>query len=132
MFELLEWTLHDIENMNIFKRDILSKEVEGKNIICESKTKGKITYLVEEKLKNLKDVPEGNVVIVCFNSKENIDFLAKEWASFSGKSGLKIVFSNPDMNCKWTILPKVHDMIADRATLKIGLRSLGESVPLVD
>ena len=131
--ELVEWANHFINNLNHFKRDLISKSTEGDEIKCVYKEKGEVIYIVcpdiDEKV--IERAKAGSCVIVCLNSKENLEFAVKKWGALIKNRALKIVFANPALNLQWSLLPYTHELISDRATLKEGLRSIAGSVPLV-
>ena len=130
---LFEWVLAYIDYLNQFKNNLIDKTISGNEIICNYKSIGKCIYLTNEKLDLdvIKKISDARTVLVCFNSIENVNFLAKNWNEFINKN-LKIIFVNPDINMQWSIMPDVHDNVCDKSNLRQGLLSLFESVPPVD
>ena len=130
---LLEWAAAYIDYLNQFKNNLIDKTASGNEIICTYKFIGKCIYLVSEHLgpELIKKLSSARIVLVCYNSPENVNYLAKNWNEFTNKN-LKIIFVNPDINMQWSIMPDVHDKICDKSNLRQGLLSLFESVPPVD
>jgi len=127
------WTSAFIDNLNFFRHDLLNKVIKENIIICEHKNKGELKYVVEPELKKetIEKIKKGNIVLVCLNSKDNFLFMLNNWEEFIKNSGLKVIFSNPGLNLQWSIIPHTHDMISDNSSLKLGLKSIFESVPAV-
>ena len=124
---LTEWTVIFIDNSS----DIISKDVKENEIICISKKKGVVKYIIQPLLGNeiMQKIKEGQICIVCLNSKTNLRFLIENWPELIKNPGLKIIFANPELNMQWIIIPYVHNMVSDPSTLKLGLKSIFESVP---
>ena len=131
--ELIEWATHYIDYANSFKKDLLSKNIQGKNILCEYKLKGKVNYLIREELDEdiLKELTETNTFIVTLNKKENAKYMLEKWQEFIRNKSLKVMFSNPNLNLQWTVVPYLHNNFTDPAALKTGIKALFESVPEV-
>lgn len=130
--ELYEWTSVFIDSLDMFRKEITSKERHGDLIKCSYKSKGEVIYVTAENLQEniMQKIETGQVVLVCLNRKENLSFVVKNWEKLIKNKKLKIVFANPDANAQWSVLPFVHDMISDPKNLKAGLQSIMESVPL--
>ena len=131
--ELIEWTSAFIDNLNFFRHDLIQKEMKEKEIICQYKNKGELKYIVEAELNKgiLEKIKNGNLVLVCLNSKENLLFMINNWEDLIKNSRLKVIFSNPGLNLQWSLIPYTHNMISDNGSLKLGLKGLFESVPSV-
>ena len=128
--DLVEWTSAFIDNLNSYKRDLEKKEINGNIIECMYNGKGSVKYIVEPELKEeVMDKLQGSVVLVCLNKKENLVFMAKNWDNFIKNSKLKVIFSNPKANQQWSLIPYVHNKICEPASLRLGLKSIFESVP---
>jgi hypothetical protein len=128
--ELIEWTSAFIDNLNSFRRDLEKKEIKEDIIDCLYKVKGHMRYVVYPELnEDCLKMLEGNVVLVCLNKKENLVFMINHWQSFIKNPKLKVIFSNPKINQQWSLLPYTHNLISDPKSLKLGLKSVFESVP---
>jgi hypothetical protein len=131
--ELLEWASAYIDNLNFFRHDLLKKEIKKNEIFCEYKNKGELIYIIQPTLEKeiLEKIKNKNIVLVCLNSKDNLLFMINNWNEFIKNQKLKVIFSNPDINMQWSLLPCTHNMISDSGSLKLGLKSMFESVPSV-
>jgi len=129
---LTEWTQAYISYLNSFRNNLISREVKENVFVCEYKDKGKIIYVVHENLNEFdkKDIKE-NSVLVCLNTKVNLNYLIENWNNYIKFRTLKIIFSNPNLNLQWTILPYTHNRFSDPKNLKNGLKSIFSSVPSV-
>lgn len=127
--DLKEWTESYISYLDSFKKNLKTKSIRDDIIDCDYSDKGKLKYIVSEKLEEASI--EDDSVIVCLNTKENLDVLIKKWKDFITFQKLKIIFSNPKLNLQWSIIPYLHDKYGDPDSLKTGLNSLFGSVPRV-
>jgi hypothetical protein len=91
-----------------------------------------INYIIHDNLNqfNKKDIKE-NSILVCLNTKENLNYLIENWYNYTKLKTLKIIFANPDLNLQWTIIPYTHNRFSDPKNLKNGLKSIFSSVPSV-
>jgi hypothetical protein len=69
-------------------------------------------------------------IFVTLNKKGNLKFLADSWKAISAVKEISIIFINPDsqLDTKWIIRPYVHSRICDDNSLKLGLKSMFETV----
>lgn len=130
---ILEWTSVFIDNIDSFRKDIKKKEICGNEITCVSGSKGALKYIAVEKLEEsvLSKIKEGNIILSCLNTKENLSFVTKNWDEFIKNKNLKIIFANPELNVQWSLIPYTHNLISEPKTLKLGLKSIFDSVPEV-
>jgi hypothetical protein len=130
--ELLEWTLNFIDNLNSFRRNLESKSVLDNRIICTYKDKGEHTYVVAASINSdiIKGL-NGSIVLVCLNSKENLSTVIENWGILIRNPKLKIIFVNLLHNLQWSLIPFTHNLVSDPASLKLGLKTLFETVPEV-
>jgi hypothetical protein len=133
MMDLIEWTNIFIDHLNAFKRDLESKSTSGNTVHCVYRQKGEHDFIVFEKLDlaSVEKTGHGSVTLVCLNTKDNLDFIVKNWKGYIVNPKLKIIFANPKVNMQWSIIPAVHNNITEDKTLKTGLKSISESVPEV-
>ncbi|NTV23796.1 MAG: hypothetical protein HGA85_05485 [Nanoarchaeota archaeon] len=131
--DLISWCSNYIDYRNAFQHDLIEKRQEGNMITCMYKVKGQVIYLIEEALEEsvFDKMPEGAVYIVCLNTKANISFLTSHWEGFIKNQKLVILFSNPIVNMHWPLMPYRHNLVIEPGSLKNGLKSLAESVPLI-
>ncbi|MBT3721137.1 hypothetical protein HN789_04985 [archaeon] len=126
---LKAWTSSYIDYLDSFKKSLVSKNDKENIIDCEYSDKGKINYVICEDLNFCKY--NENSVIICLNSKKNLDVLISKWNDFSKNIKLKIVFANPIQNLQWSIIPYLHNKYGDPESLKVGLKSLFNSIPKI-
>ncbi|MFH2020825.1 MAG: hypothetical protein ABIJ34_05395 [archaeon] len=103
------------------------------SIVCEYKDKGNVVYIICEILdESVYDkIKEGQIVLICLNSKKNLEFMLQNWQKFIVNPKLKTIFSNPEVNLQWSLVPYTHNKYSDPASLKTGIKSIAENVPLV-
>lgn len=125
MNELLEWTENYLKNRDLTLRKIVSLKVDEKNSVIDVKFKDKaVKHQVYVELNDKIFLGVGSRVIVCLNSKDNFDFLIKNWSKLSKIKDFSIIFVNLKHNDKWLINPYVHSMIADPESLESGLKAM--------
>jgi len=138
---LKEWTLNYLKNRDIVLRRISTIEQKNGYFIVKNKDESHIAIVVKEKiedfgilLKKIKDLEEEHkadkVTLVIYNSKENFSHLLKNWKKLILIEKMTIIFVNTECNEKWSIVPYIHNRIADPESLETGLKSLFESVPI--
>ena len=68
--------------------------------------------------------------LIVYNTKENLDFIVKNWEDLARLQTLTIIFTNPNslQDIKWIISPYVHDKITEPASLRSGLFSMFSTV----
>ena len=121
-------------------RDILTKNIiyikeELDRVIVKFKDKEQI-FLIRPTADNslIQEInKDKNINIVMLNSKENLDFLIKNWSKLIKFEKLTIFFINPfsGLDTKWFISPYVHDRICDKDSLKLGLKTMFETVEAI-
>jgi len=70
-----------------------------------------------------KDKPVG---VVLYNTKENFDFVKKNWKQLVEVKSLAFYFVNPfsKLDKKWVLYPRTHALIADETSLNLGLQTM--------
>ena len=131
--DLVEWASAFIDNLDIFRRDLETKVITGNEIHCTYKSKGKYKYIIVPELKKeiIEKIKNGAITLVCLNTKENLVFMINNWQDLIKNQKLKVIFVNPKLNLQWCLIPYTHNMISDSSSLKLGLKSIFESVPEV-
>jgi hypothetical protein len=128
--ELIDWTSAFIDNLNSFRHDLENKEVKVCEINCVYKGKGHVRYIAQAELgPDILTKLEGQVVLVCLNKKENLVFVISNWQHLIKNPKLKIVFANPNINQQWSLIPYTHNAISDPKSLKLGLKSIFDTIP---
>ena len=125
--DLQEWTRIFIKQRDVMKRRIKKLEQKPHGFTIETKDGMEEQVVVDDKLseKHAADSPD---IIVCLNTKANVETLINSWEEFSKPDHLTLVFANPETNEKWLLKPHHHDKVADKQSLKQGLLSMSEAV----
>ena len=126
---LLDWAEQFFKSRDAFEKKIITLKKKQDHLEIEYKDKNVKIYMMPN-LKKSKEL-ENNTTIT-LNNRKNLDFLIENWNFFEKIEGLKIYFINPfSEEKKWIISPIVHTKISDPSSLKIGLKSLFESVDTI-
>lgn len=128
--ELLDWSEKFVRNKDLILKKIESLSFFDTGFVCNHKDGSKRTYIISENLESAKELE--NTTFICLNTKNNVNYLAKNWERFIGSKTCSIVFANPKTNNQWTIFPYTHNRFCDPKTLKTGLKSLYTSVEAAD
>ncbi len=132
---LKDWIKNYLKSRDVFKNEIIDFVDGDWSDIVVKKIAGELFVIVAEELnEDLKSkLREENIVVVCFNTKKNVDFLINNWSFFAKFKNLAIFFVNPNSKTetKWILYPYTHNFIADEKTLASGIRSMAENVEWV-
>jgi len=134
--EFTDWAMTYFRNRDLVQRRIVSIEkTSGECDILIKHNDKEIKVLVMPEIEsfdalNAKLDKDKHTTLVTLNSKNNFDIIVNNWKYFVELPNFYIVFSNPDSSTetKWIINPHVHSRIADEKSLKIGLKSMFDSV----
>lgn len=123
--ELLEWTIHFVKNKDLLHKKILNHKINGDEIIFEFKDK-KHVYKIEP---DFNQIPKGDgfMTISTLNKRSNIEFLYKNWEELKKNPKLSVLFVNLKNHEKFMLTPKTHDLITEKASLKLGLLTMMET-----
>ena len=129
---LREWAVGYVKHRDILTKNIIYIKEELDRVIVKFKDKEQI-FLIRPTADNslIQEInKDKNINIVMLNSKENLDFLIKNWSKLIKFEKLTIFFINPfsGLDTKWFISPYVHDKICDKDSLKLGLKTMFETV----
>ena len=125
--DLHEWTRIFLKQKDLMRRRIRKLEESQEGFTIETKDGMEERVVVADPLTTDEASKEPDM-IVCRNTKENVEELIKGWEDFAKPDHLTIVFANPDTNEKWLLKPHHHDKVADKKSLKQGLLSMHEAV----
>ncbi|MBN1275413.1 hypothetical protein JXA12_03915 [Candidatus Woesearchaeota archaeon] len=123
---LREWTKIFLTQRDLLKQELRSLEETDDGFVMHKKDSTTTKASVRETLGEPSDG-----IIVCPNTRKNVEALAREWQGFSSRQELLIVFANPDTNEKWLIKPHHHGRIADEESLEQGLLAMHEAITAV-
>lgn len=129
---LREWIIGYVKHRDILNKNIIDIKEELDRVVVEFKDKEQV-FLIRPTADDsvIQEVnKDKNIGIVMLNSKENLDFLIKNWSKLIKFEKLTIFFINPfsGLDTKWFISPYVHDRICDKDSLKLGLKTMFETV----
>ena len=131
---MIEWTKLYIQSKDAFLKEIqnLSQNEEW-HLIANLKNGTRRLYLAQEHLNTeilLPKLGTEPVFVIVNNSKQSFNELVDHWNELKTFPKLCIVFVNPDSDLekKWLIYPYTHDRISDPQSLKLGLKTLFETV----
>ncbi len=132
--KLMMWTGVFLKQRDLMRKEIISMTLkEDDNEIIIKKKNGVEKVIVINYISRLNNnlnniINNGFSTIVTLNNNDNLKEIINYWQELVKKDDLKIIFVNPDNNDKWIIKPAVHNKIADKKTLREGLRSMLNNV----
>jgi hypothetical protein len=124
--DLREWLTNYLKWKDQAEHTLKEIKVENDELTAVYEDR-KATYIFADKLNEdiLKRLREGkHRGVVIKNVEENLSFLVKEWNTLTSIPNLMMIFVNVELGEKWILFPATHNMIADRETLKQGLRTM--------
>lgn len=130
---LANWTENYIKNKDLILRRIekLNNLKEKLEVKYKDRTQ---TYFIEPFLEEavFKKISKKHITIACLNTRENIEFIFRNWQKLVDFPQLSVFFINPFSKTEkiWILYPATHHRIADESSLKQGLLSLSEQVEL--
>ena len=133
---LKEWASRYIKNRDLMLRSIEDFRESEDSFFVKFKTKEVTYYIVpfftDKRLDELKAEMKSDkhVGIFIFNTKDNMEFVVKNWQDFIKNPKLIIYFFNPFSRTDkvWSIYPSTHHYISDGKAIKTGLQSLASNV----
>lgn len=128
--DLTEWCEHYARSRDAFERKIVSMVCKGPDVLVTKKD-GVLTYVVMPELSASVAKHDGATTAVCLQTPKNFAALVDSFALFAKKEDLTVIFVNPRVHEKWVVKPAVHHAVADKESLKAGLKALYDTVPEV-
>ena len=128
--ELAEWTRLFLKHQDLLKREIEGIEEKGALLLVKKKT-GLEEWLIRPTLTAEELDPNKRQGIATLNTKENLEFLIKNWDQYKDHPTLKIVFANPARNERWILVPSHHNKVADPESLRLGFEAMFTSISSV-
>lgn len=129
---LLEWTIFFVKNKDIMKREIKDYKILKNYVDFEYKDRKHTYYMYPELNDEAITVSEkGITTIVCLNKKDNLNFVVKNWDKLTKNKTFSMVFVHPTSNQRWIIYPYTHNSVTEKSSLKSGLQSLAEQIPMM-
>lgn len=132
--DLKEWTRLFLKHQDVVRREIIEiieHEKDGCTLFQVKKKNGDEHWYIVGHLESVLEHidPQAKQGVVCLNTKENVEILHKNWKVFADHPTLKIVFTHPEKNERWMIVPHHHARVADDESLKTGLEAMFGSIP---
>lgn len=136
---LTEWAVVYIRNMDVTRRKLksISDDTKGYDLVAEYADKKRYFLAIPffssiDEFKNA--FADEHITIVSFNTKQNINFLIKNWKKLSQHPKISLIFVNPFSmgDKKWVLYPWTHNRIADPSSLSTGIRSMAEGIGFTD
>jgi len=130
--DILTWTEEYLKYKNTIHRKIskIDKKLQKQELTCHQKDGTIQKYLCLNELEKLKIKDLENNRVSCLNTKQNLDWLIKNWDEIKNMN-TTFFFANPSQSMHWSINPKLHDNITEKNNLKQGLKSLFNSIPKI-
>ena len=137
---MVDWTVNFVKN-----KDVISKKIEqiengkdGFDLYVKYKDKEQY-FIILPKIGDMDSIIQKINVniyfsIVTLNSKENFGAMLKNWNKLIDFKFLNIIFINPfsETDKKWIVFPCTHNKICDESSLESGLKSIFETVGIID
>ncbi|MFA5796646.1 MAG: hypothetical protein WC916_01250 [Candidatus Woesearchaeota archaeon] len=123
---LKDWTIAYVKHKDSAFRKLVKTEEKKDRIEFHFRDKINTHFIIDTLTDALFSLIKDceHKTIVCPNIQENLHFLLKEWKRINAIKNLLFIFVNLKNNDKWVINPHVHAMIADPASLEIGLQTM--------
>ncbi|MBN1646342.1 hypothetical protein JW868_04860 [Candidatus Woesearchaeota archaeon] len=89
------------------------------------------SFEIMETLPEIPPCPENTTTsqnIITLNTQKNVQIFIRQFSKYAQNLFLTIIFVNPSANQKWLIKPHVHNLVADKTSLKRGIMALSENV----
>jgi len=127
-----EWTISYVKHRDMLVKSIVNIKEELDRVIVKFKDKEQV-FLIRPTADDsvIQEInKDKNIGIVMLNSRENLDFLIKNWRKLIKFEKLTLFFINPfsEPDKKWLISPYIHNKICDKDSLKLGLKTMFETV----
>ncbi len=128
---IIEWAENYLRYRDLAQNKIREMKPEKDRIVVLHKDGSREMVISAPDLPKLDPkAVSGPTIFVTLNKKENLKFLADNWKVLSAVKEISVIFINPDsqLDTKWIIRPFVHNRICDDSSLKLGLKSMFETV----
>ena len=120
---LKEWTLTYVKNKDLIQKKLKSHTEKG-NVLTFTFTDKTHEYVLQEELDSNYKGQTNPTTLVCPATPNNLTALIKQWNQLVKRKDLTVVFVNLETHDKWLVHPPTHHLIADTATLELGLKSM--------
>lgn len=129
-----------LKNRDMIKKSIkqIEQNKEGFDIKVKFEDKGEF-FIVQPNIDDVDNIitdkaKKINLGLVILNTTRNFKKIFESWDKLVKLEYLTLYFINPfsDLEKKWIIKPYIHDKICDKASLKTGLKSMFETVEVLN
>lgn len=127
---LVEWIKEFVKYKDSVMRRIKDIDTKENYVLVHMKDGSTHKYLCVSGLKTLDLKSLDDERLVCYNTKENINWIINNWELLKD-SKIMFYFVNIDKMESWALSPRLHHGVSDKDSLKTGLMTLFESVPEV-
>ncbi len=129
---LREWAIGYVKHRDMIAKNIVDIKEEQDKVIVKFKDKEQV-FLIRPIVNDsvIQEInKDKNTGIIMLNSKENLNFLINRWNKLVKFEKLALFFINPfsELEKKWLISPYVHNKVCDKDSLKLGLKTMFETV----
>jgi hypothetical protein len=134
--KLVNWLELYLKNRDIILKKLVSIEKDNNILKANFKDKEQFFYVyLNPNLIDIELIKKNKFSsLVLLNSEANFSFILTSWSKLISIPNLSIYFVNPlsETDKKWIIFPYTHHQISEEESLAQGLRSLFESVEVID
>jgi len=133
---LKNWIIEYLKNRHLAFKNLEDISDKDDHLIVKFKDKtSKVfcTHSIEKVYVAINNASSEHLIIVCYNTTENRDYLVKMWQIFTAMKFLTFYFVNPfsKLEKKWIIHPYTHSKVIEKGSIKQGIQSMFETVDIV-
>jgi hypothetical protein len=126
--DLKEWAINYVKHKDLVLKNLQSYQVKQNFIEFQFKDKVHDYYILEHlqatEIRELLGKNDSHLItVVCIHDNPNFDFLVKQWDELVVKN-ITFIFVDGEHHDKWIINPQIHSRIADKKSLKQGLKTM--------
>lgn len=137
--DLKDWFVQYLKHRDMFLKKIESIDEKGDTIHVKYKNQEQKAFIVahittfDSVLKELESGEHDDkhqVTLVTLNMKDNLKQLISNWDNLIEHHNFNVFFVNPYATDekRWIVAPRTHHKITDDKNLKVGLKTLFQSV----
>lgn len=131
---LAEWFMRFLKNRDIYFKKIKDMVRKEDLVIVEEKDRTVIYSItgfdtdLKKALREMKS--DEHYGLVFYNDEEVLNSLIKAWPDLIKVKNLIVYFINPfsTLEKKWIVYPHTHNKITEKESLKMGLRTMFDTV----
>jgi len=121
-----EWVLQFIKHKDIFDRKVTKLEENSEGVRVTRKDGSVVSWIAKDAFSysSKEKTTASSRMIACLNTRENVKEIVKHWKELVLDSALTIWCVDLETGEKWSVTPRVHDLITEPSALEQGLLSL--------